>query len=351
MINTKTLNLALILAAATALPSAAQAKDCYVLVHGNMSTNAAENPADVLPYWTKYGDFAGRITNKGAANYAIVKWNAKNADAVAYWEPAAAGAVLIQLLTIQSGGGDGLSHAYQCTASDRFFVVAHSQGAQIMTFINGNAYATAPYYNTVINEREPTSFDDSDLIRDMPFDQAMAKVTAVFTIGGAINGTQGMDRACAGGAATELLALFGNFCVRSMTTPAIYNPRSNTGDKLLRPMYSLGGYRSYFYTELLLNGEDDGIINLRSQMNCQGSATESIDKYLKSGSFTCDSSHKRHSTNSFNLASIFINHDYERGASTGSFSRATSASAGLMSCGGSSDMAGTIRACLSRVAP
>ena len=62
-----------------------------------------------------------------------------------------AGAIARQIISIRQGNGDGFNHPEantQCSANDNFWVVSHSQGAQQMMFIAGNAIPGSPNYNT-----------------------------------------------------------------------------------------------------------------------------------------------------------------------------------------------------------
>lgn len=330
------------------LPSEAQAADCFILVHGNQSGNAATDPSVALNYWTSDGNFAEAVTG-GTANYGIVSWNSSNSNAIPFWHPDAAGSVANQLVKIEGGQGDGYSHARQCAAGDKFYVVAHSQGAQVMTYINGNAKASDPNSNTVIAAKDLNQVSTAQRSY-APFSVAMAPVVSVISVGGAINGTEGMDDVCNGGLDAALLSLVGKTCVPSLQTYTQYNASSFTGPGLYRPMYSLGGYGTTPISLTTLTGEDDGVVNLASQMNCAGSPQRDLENDLKEWSygmwvsFTCNSANKRH-TNNFNLASINITHNKEVTAPTGDWTHKMNA-AGVLACGDKKNVPATIRACL-----
>ncbi len=346
------LTIAFGLAASALTPNLAEAADCFILVHGNKADNLYADRAKALAYWTADGDFTQAITGgaTGAGHYAIVGWNSSTSMAIPFWHPDAAGQVASQIVAIEAGQGDGISHTRQCTAGDNFYVVAHSQGAQVMTYINGNAKATDPNANAVINAIDVST--TAGAVRSYaPFSSAMSKVTAVITVGGAINGTQGMDNVCNGGLDAALLAVMGKTCVKSLQTYSQYNPSSFTGSSMYRPMYSLGGHGTTPISLAVLSGEDDGVVNLASQMNCTGSPSRDLEKDLKEWwfgvavTFTCNSANKRHANN-FNLASVNITHNAEVGAASGTFSHEMNA-AGVLNCGNGKNVPNTIAACLS----
>lgn len=369
--------------------SPAMASDCFVLVHGHGADGTVGDNA--RSYWENSsfedrtpGDLVGELTGD-TDNYGFVGWNSTDEAALPYWHHEAAGSIAQQVLSIANGEGDGLSHERQCEAGDRVFVVAHSQGAQVMAYISGNGYAGSLLQDTTFGELDTTAtstavsrrhcdglvfrtcwYEQEDVhgaaeglgddARTAPFTELMSRVASIFSIGGAVNGTEGADRLCAGGWEAWLGDQMGRDCskVPSLQTHRIYNPDAYTGATLETPIFHLGGYRGFdgvaFATSGLLNGEDDGYINLASQMNCQGSAKRSIDANLKAGwfaagpNFTCDEDHKRH-FNSVNMASIKEDHDSERNAALASPSR-TESSAIPLTCGAGRNMVGTIRVCL-----
>jgi hypothetical protein len=339
---------ALVLTASAFAPGRAHAADCFILVHGNRSTDTSLNPSDVVNYWP---DFADSVTG-GTANYAYVYWNSKNADAIPFWHPDAAGAVASQLIDITDGDTDGISHARQCASTDTFYIVAHSQGAQVLTYMNGNAYSGAPNLDTVIDAMDLGDIGTADEYY-APFSTALGRVTAIFTVGGAINGTEGMDDVCDGGWDSWFAGLFGATCVPSLQTFTSYNPSSFTGSTLYRPMYAIGGYANGI-TSPMLTGEDDTIVNLASQMNCAGSATRDLEddlterNFWNSILFRCNRYYKRHTSNSFNMASIDIDHDEEREGLGGSWTH-TMGAEDVLSCGNGLDVPETIAACMSSV--
>lgn len=347
MIRSTVFAFAFVLAASAFAPRA-HAERCYILVHGNRSTNTSLNPADAVSYWP---GFADAVTG-GTHHYGYVAWNSKNADAIPFWHPQAAGAVASQIVSITNGNTDGIAHPRQCVATDTFYVVAHSQGAQVLTYMNGNAYAGSPNADTVIAAQDLAQISGAQRTY-APFSTALSRVSAIFTIGGAINGTEGMDDVCDGGADAWLVGLFGGSCVPSLQTYTTYNPSSFTGATLYRPMYALGGYATGM-TSALLTGEDDTIVNLASQMNCAGSSKSNLYKdltlrsFFGSVTFRCDRYNKRHVSNSFNLASIDIDHDEERQALGGSWTHTMTAQ-DVLSCGNGLDVPGTIAACMSLV--
>ena len=344
----------LALASAAVLPQAARAKDCFILVHGHTDVDATEpGSTKAFDYWKR--DFIKNLTSNFVANYGVVKWDASDASANAFWEPVASKVVAQQILQIASGLGDSFpGHEHQCESGDRAFVVAHSQGAQVLTYIDGNAYQGAPYYNASI-VADTQSQIASATLEAAPFSEAMAKVTAIFSLGGAINGTEGMDEYCQLASSSTFSGVFKR-CIPSLQTYAQFNPRTYTGSTLLKPMYALGGWSHLDgvmgATSMTLDGQDDGVVNLASQMNCAGSPQRDLEEDLTERGmwndikFRCNRYNKRHTSNSFNLASIDLNHEEERDSTGASFPHASNGQ-DVLTCGGNKDMAGTIASCIS----
>jgi hypothetical protein len=238
-------------------------------------------------------------------------------------------------------------------------VIAHSQGAQVMTYINANAYPGARFYNKGIVTADGTTLTAATLAsaptQPLPLDAAMSKITALLTIGGAINGTQGMDIVCSNGVNAALAQqVVGAGCTPSLQTLAQYNPSTNSGTKMLKPTYHLGGTASFAMpltaSSVLLGGEDDGTVNLASQMNCAGSPTRDLESDLREYAFgvaitfTCSNANKRHS-NTFNVATFDQNHESERGVKTGTVAH-DSGAADALTCGANLDMSRAIPSCI-----
>ncbi|MFT3927732.1 MAG: hypothetical protein QM778_34715 [Myxococcales bacterium] len=359
-------------AAASALPQSAAAKDCFILVHGHTrAADTTQDPIGVDPnapnsvaygynYWrTTNGDFIQSVTQNGLANHGVIRWNAYDGPHKAYWQADVVASVVAQLISITSGQGDYYSHAGQCSASDRFYVVAHSQGAQVMTYINANAYPGARFYNKGLVTADGATITASTLAgaatTALPLDTAMSKITALITIGGAINGTQGMDIVCTNGASKALAEqVVGAGCTPSLQTLAQYNPSANSGSKMLKPTYHFGGTASFAMpltaSSALLGGEDDGTVNLASQMNCAGSPTRDLESDLReyafgvAVTFSCNNLNKRHS-NTFNVGTFDQDHESERGVKTGTVAQDTGA-ADALNCGTNLDMSRAIPKCV-----
>jgi len=392
---TATLALAAGLAIPALAPNVAEAADCFILVHGNKGENLYANPAEAVKYWSELNGASTptnfiNVVTAGTAHYGIVRWNSTTSTFIPFWHDEAAGEVARQIEKIQlnktvngSGNataapgqlvGDGFAHDRQCVVGDKFYVIAHSQGAQVMTYINGNSKSTDPNFN-----KSHIAFDATRDARDLtpvkdakgnivsyklysntksaPFSSIMTKVTAVITIGGAINGTEGMDDVCNGGLDATLLSLVGKTCVPSLQTYARYNPSSFTGPSMLRPTYNLGGYGDTPISYTTLTGEDDGVVNLASQMNCVGDPTRDLENDLKEWwygvtvHFTCNGANKRHS-NSFNLATINITHNAEVTAAIPTFGSSWThnmKAASVLNCGDGKNVPETIRACLTQI--
>jgi len=365
MSTAKTMAAALALAIPSFAPSFAQAADCFILVHGSSGKNLLADTTQRLKYWNSgvKEDFTAAVIGSASLenHFGVIGWNSFDRDARPFWHPDAAGQVASQIIAIANGQGDGTVHAKpntQCLATDRAYVVAHSQGAQVMAYINGNARDTDPNLDTVYSALDYVKNADGTYAKNpdgsyqfdssqpssAPFAAAMGKVSAIITIGGAINGTEGMDKICNG----SLPAV--KPCVTSLQTYTQYNPSSLTGIAMYRPTYNLAGYGRDWLTSGALTGDDDGIVNIASQMNCSGSPKRNLLKTLNEVSgadtvFTCNNANKRH-TNNFNLASIDIKHLSQNIAPNRTFAHQMGA-ASVLSCGDGKNVPATIQACLS----
>lgn len=393
----------LVLASASAVASNAAAEDCFILVHGHGVYEPVDDPDDdrtleqvAFDYWSETAfsrptaDFVAQVTG-GTQNYGVVAWDSGDEAALPYWHEEAAGSVAQQILDIAEGRGDGMPHDRQCNAEDRAFVIAHSQGAQVMTYISANSDDTGLYPDTAFTSKtvEATSTPNSDEHCDKwgldtcwyedetvtvdenslgnavaaPFSDVRREVALIFTMGGAINGTEGADRLCAGGWQQGLGQWAGRDCenFKTLQTHRIYNPDAYSGDTLRIITLNMAGWGefpgAYSASSQALNGLDDGYINIASQMNCQGSGKRSLDEDLRrrdypwpfgtaaGPDFTCDVNHKRH-FNSLNLASLEEDHDSEKNGCLSSPAFATGPAVSGITCGRGENMPNLIRTCL-----
>jgi hypothetical protein len=120
---------------------------------------------------------------------------------------------------------------------------------------------------------------------------------------------------------------------------------------MFRPTYAIGGHGTTLLSGTL-TGEDDGIVNLASQMNCAGSPKQNLweDLRVRSGfsvTFACDNANKRHA-NHYNLASIEVAHNAAVTAPGGYWSHAMNG-ASVLSCGDWWDVPGTIAQCIAQL--
>lgn len=336
------------------------ADNCYIMVHGHGTQGT--NKTDALNYWrsshfSQYNgsNFMDDLLSPGD-NYGIVGYDSTDGSGFPYWRDETAGDIARQIISIKQGNGDGVSHPQantQCSANDNFWVVSHSQGAQQMMYIAGNAISGAPNYNTAFGNSGSVSVD---------FASAMNGILGVFTLGGAITGTEGADRVCNGNWLDSLInaAFLGQDCnpsVEWLQTNDVYTVRNYIGSNLAAPFYVMGGYKSFPGIEGasagLLTGEDDGYINLASQMSCEGSGKRNIWDDLNtyrtflgiaygSPTFRCNNSNKG-TPRTYNMASVYTDHDAERNGGIASPSY-TSIENGL-SCGNGRNMAGRIDSC------
>ena len=373
------------------------ASDCFILVHGHSHDGSIKQNAWDYWYQTDMDYLDGRVPRDliadltgGISHFGIVGYNALDGQG-AYWDPRVAGSVAEQIIAISNGEGDSLSHDRQCRSDDDIYVVAHSRGAQVMAYIAGNADPSDPYYNTTISAafsqatmqgshkhcdyaissefttcyyqqvdtgNMENAFSLDSLQQKGRFDEAMSRVIAIFSLSGAINGTQGVDRLCNGTWLDKALLglMYGDRqCadVASLQTLAIYNPSTYTGASLRTPMFLLGGTGSFPFplslTSTKLNGEDDGFVNLASQMNCAGSAKRELEANLSEYRywrryFTCDNQHKRHVQSTYNLLITNDDHDSSRNMAKDVRQRQV---ADMPTCGGTAGgMALAIKSCI-----
>ena len=361
-----TSSIASILALSSALllgsTQASAADNCYIMVHGHGTQGTVGNNA--LDSWrtanfSEYNgsDFMDDLLSAGD-NYAIVGYDSTDEGGFPYWRDETAGEIARQMISIKQGNGDGKYHPQagtQCSANDNFWVVSHSQGAQQMMWIAGNAISGSPYYNTAYTASGTKSVN---------YQSAMNGILGVFTLGGAITGTEGADRVCNGNWLDALInaAFLGRDCnasVQWLQTNDSYAVKNYIGSNLAAPFYTMGGYKGFPGFEgassALINGEDDGYINLASQMSCSGSGKRNIwddlSTYrtffgIKYGSptFTCNNSNKG-TPRTYNMASVYTDHDAERngGISSPDYTNIPNG----MSCGNGRNMAGRIDSCTS----
>ncbi|WP_444902890.1 hypothetical protein ACJJIU_13360 [Microbulbifer sp. CnH-101-E] len=394
-------SLSLALAGLFASVSAA-ADNCYILVHGHgteghikQRTNSQgklEQPA--LDYWSeaffdKYNgsNFIEQLRINGG-NYGVVGYNSTDEGEMPYWHDGTAGEIARQIIDIRSGKGDGYQHENQCKADDTFWVIAHSQGAAQMMYLSGNAVPGSPYYNRAYNQFDSNTITESNKVCtgrwfwkrcktetktrnvaglddrfavEVDFDKAMNGIAAIFTTGGAITGTEFVDRLCNGSWIESVVndLFIGRECsaVRYLQTNDVYSVRNYVGTNLASPVYTIGGYAGFpgvaTASSILLAGEDDGYINLASQMNCSGSAKRNLYSDLKeyktflgiaygSAIFSCDNDHKG-TARSYNLASLYTDHDAQRNG--GIMSPDYTGIPNGLNCGIGKNSAGRIAAC------
>jgi len=344
----------------------ALADNCYIMVHGhgNQGDFKSGTNQPALDYWSNYNfsqysgsSFIDELIGGTSDNYGIVGYDSTDESGYPYWRNETAGEIARQIISIRQGNGDGFIHPEsntQCSSSDTFWVVSHSQGAQQMMYLSGNALSGSPNYNTAYTSSGSVSVD---------FNQAIVGIAGIFTLGGAITGTEGADRVCNGNFLDSLinLAFLGQDCnpsVQWLQTNDSYAVRNYIGSNLGAPIYVMGGYKGFPGLEGassgLLSGEDDGYINLASQMSCAGSGKRSIESDLNSykkflgisyGSptFRCNNSNKG-TPRTYNMASVYTDHDAERNAGISSPDY-TSIENGI-TCGNGRNMAGRINSCL-----
>lgn len=339
---------------------ASAADNCYIMVHGHGTQgNVGNNALDSwrTSHFSQYNgsDFMDDLLS-GSDNYGIVGYDSTDESGYPYWRDETAGEIARQMISIKQGNGDGVSHPQsgtQCAASDNFWVVSHSQGAQQMMFIAGNAVSGSPSYNTAYTSSGTTTVN---------YESAMSGVLGVFTLGGAITGTEGADRVCNGSWLDALInaAFLGKDCnasVQWLQTNDSYTVRNYIGSSLAAPFYTMGGHKTFpgfeAASSAMLNGEDDGYINLASQMSCSGSGKRNLWDDLKtyktffgiaygSPTYTCSNTNKG-TPRTYNMASVHTDHDAERNGGISSPSY-TSIPNGL-SCGNGRNMAGRIDSC------
>lgn len=346
--------------------SQVMADNCYIMVHGHGTQGnvKAGSNQPALDYWSSYNfseyagsNFINELIGGSSDNYAIVGYDSTDESGYPYWRNETAGEIARQIISIRQGNGDGFNHPEantQCSANDTFWVVSHSQGAQQMMFLAGNAISGSPNYNRAYTNSGAVTVD---------YASAINGIAGIFTMGGAITGTEGADRVCNGNLLDALinLTILGQDCnpsVQWLQTNDSYAVRNYIGSNLAAPVYVMGGYKGFPGLEGassgLLAGEDDGYINLASQMSCAGSGKRSIESDLNSyrkffgisyGSptFRCNNANKG-TPRTYNMASVYTDHDAERNAGISSPDY-TNIENGI-TCGNGRNMAGRINSCL-----
>ncbi len=362
---TRTVLSTLALAGSFIFAGSAAANNCFIMVHGHGTQgnviSGTNQPA--LDSWrdshfSQYegSNFLDHLLSDGD-NYAVIGYDSTDEAGYPYWRDETAGEIARQMVAVKQGNGDGYNHDEsdtQCASNDNFFVVSHSQGALQMVFMSGNAAPGSPYYNT--------AFNAAGNAVSVPYQEAFENVLAILTLGGAMSGTEGADRVCNGNWLDSLInaAFLGKSCnasVQWMQTNDSYLARNLIGSNLAAPLYAMGGYKSFPGIEgasaMFLTGEDDGYINLASQMGCSGTAKRNIYSDLNeyktffgiaygSPKYRCNNSNKG-TPRTYSMASVYTDHDAERngGITSPSF---TSIESGL-TCGDGKNMAARINAC------
>lgn len=356
----------LLLGSALAFGAAqSMAANCFIMVHGHGTNGTIKSGTNqpALDYWKNYNfsqysgsNFFSELLS-GDDNYAVVGYNSTDEAGYPWWRNETAGEIARQIISIRQGNGDGFNHpeaGTQCSANDTFWVVSHSQGAAQMMYIAGNALPGSPNYNTAYTASSGVTVD---------FESAITGIAGIFTLGGAITGTEGADRVCNGNWLDALInfAFLGQDCNQSVAwlqTFDSYAVKSYIGSNLAAPVYVMGGYKGFpglqGASSGLLEGEDDGYINLASQMSCAGSGKRHIESNLNdynyflgirygSPTFRCNNSNKG-TPRTYNMASVYTDHDAERNAGISNPSY-TSIENGI-TCGNGRNMAGRIDSCL-----
>ncbi|MEH6346127.1 MAG: hypothetical protein V7785_13635 [Bermanella sp.] len=343
----------------------AAASNCYIMVHGHgvQGDTLSSSSQPALESWQEsfFSEYNGSSffdsLLEADDNYAVVGYDSTDDSGYPYWRDETAGEIARQMVTVKQGNGDGYSHPQadtQCATSDDFWVVSHSQGAQQMVYMAGNAISGSPYFNT--------AFNASGSGVSVPFESAFDNVLGIFTLGGAIGGTEGSDRVCNGNWLDALinLAFVGKDCndsVKWLQTNDSYLARNLIGTNLAAPIYVMGGYRGFPGLEGassgFLTGEDDGYINLASQGGCSGSPKRNLWSDFKkyktflgvaygSPTYKCNNSNKG-TPRTYNMASVYTDHDAERNGGRSSPDY-TSIPDG-MTCGDGKNMAARIKKC------
>jgi hypothetical protein len=357
----------LLLGSALAFGTAqAMADNCYIMVHGHGTNGTIKSGTNqpALDYWSSYNfsEYAGNsaiteLISGSSDNYAVVGYNSTDEAGYPWWRDETAGEIARQIISIRQGNGDGYIHPEantQCAANDTFWVVSHSQGATEMMYIAGNALPGSPNYNTAYTASSGVSVD---------FNAAISGIAGIFTLGGAITGTEGADRVCNGNWLDSLInaAFLGQDCNQSVAwlqTFDSYAVKNYIGSNLAAPVYVMGGYKGFPGFEgassALIEGEDDGYINLASQMSCAGSGKRHLESDLNdynyflgiqygSPIFRCNDSNKG-TPRTYNMASVYTDHDAERNAGI-KYPSYTNIEDGI-TCGNGRSMAGRINSCL-----
>jgi len=347
------------------------ADNCFIMVHGHGVQGNVQSPTNqpALDNWRSAefsayqgSEFFTSLLEPGD-NYGIVGYDSTEQGGYPYWRDETAGEIARQIISIKGGNGDGYVHSHagtQCAANDMFTVIAHSQGGAEMMYISGNSVAGSPYYNTAYTTSG--SSPSVSTPKTVDFASAMNGILAIVTLGSPLSGTEGADRICDGSIVDGIIAsLMGRNCygdVEWLQTHNTYAVKNFVGTNLGAPVYVLGGYKAFpgaaSASSGFLTGEDDGFINLASQMSCVGSGKRNLQNDLSeyntflgipygSPIFTCDNANKG-TPRTFNAASIHTDHDAERNG--GLITPSNTAIPDGVDCGSRQNMAGRINDCL-----
>lgn len=294
---------------------------CVILVHGSMESD--ENVSDIAADWragrdywrmsyikgilSDSEDFVRTVTTVSSTEsyeHFVVRWD----GSARYDSPPASGRVASEILRAFRGEFDGPANdalRSKCDPTDRFYVIAHSMGAQVMDFILGNSSPSDPFYN-----------------HNGLYDQVARGLTAVITIGGAHRGSRAADFICKEEdppgpedwtkCDTGWIFGFGMNCTEARTwlqTEDFRQVHSNASAPSI-PTLLIGGDRGLIFpaNTSCLPGQDDSVLTFTSQFACSDIPSSSSSYEIET---VCDNSDKV-TSNFFNVDTGNENHDDER---------------------------------------
>lgn len=291
---------------------------CLVFVHGSRDADADPDYMWSLDwmagrnYWREYSpydvgwggpaqtltnsaeDFVRIATNNLTRPHFVVRYN----GAAAWWDDTAAARVAQEIVRATNGEYDAINSGVnradrsRCerpyAEGGRFIVITHSMGATVMDFILGNAKPSDSHYNW----------------SGAPFNVVADRISGVVSVGGAHRGTALADLIC--GSASGCNIVNGQRCTDArywLQTGHDFQV-STYSNSPAKPVWLIGGNKG-LPTSGCLDGEDDGVLELSSQLACKSSIGVEISN-------ACDSKHKMQDNNFINIDTVYETHDDEK---------------------------------------
>jgi hypothetical protein len=266
---------------------------CLIFVHGKRTdpgTFTDWNQARA--YWVDGSDdFIRAATKNFAASYYVVGYNGTQA----YWDAQSAGELATEIVNATEGGADGGGNRCARTFAEggTFWLVGHSMGGSLISFVLGNAHPSDPNYNL-----------------NGPYDVAAQRVSLAITSAGTHRGSQGADFVC--GEGNPFCSFFAGF-IQSCDSATFWLRSSDDVQVRVfagapaKTVWLTGGFAAIIGASSCITGEDDGLVQHASAYACDGSATANLNNQT-----ICGNGAKQESSGFMNLDTAHENHDEER---------------------------------------